>query len=94
MPSNTLRSTHLFGALLLALALPISAQAPDADEPAADAAAQTTPIPEPETAKPAATDPALLDAEVLPRASRALLLDAVRTRLIKRWETDVLNSPK
>lgn len=79
MPSNTLRSTHLFGALLLALALPISAQAPETEEPAADAAADTTPIPEPETAKAAATDPALLDAEVLPRASRALLLDAVRT---------------
>ena len=79
MPSNTLRSTHLFGALLLALALPISAQAPEAEEPAAEAAADTPPIPEPETAKPAATDPALLDAEVLPRASRSLLLDAVRT---------------
>lgn len=79
MPSNTLRSTHLFGALLLALALPISAQAPEADEPAAAAATDTPPIPEPETAKPAATDPALLDAEVLPRASRSLLLDAVRT---------------
>ena len=79
MPSNTLRSTHLFGALLLALALPISAQAPGTEEPAAQAAADTPPIPEPEAAKPAATDPALLDAEVLPRASRSLLLDAVRT---------------
>ncbi|MCX7032954.1 MAG: YCF48-related protein [Arenimonas sp.] len=79
MPSNTLPSTRLFGALLLALALPISAQAPEAVEPAADAAATTTPIPEPEPAKTAATDPALLDAEVLPRASRSLLLDAVRT---------------
>jgi photosystem II stability/assembly factor-like uncharacterized protein len=79
MPSNTLRSTHLFGALLLALALPTSAQAPEAVEPAAEAAADTTPISEPEAAKTAATDPALLDAEVQPRASRSLLLDAVRT---------------
>ena len=79
MPSNSLRSTHLFGVLLLALALPISAQAPEAEEPAAEAAADTPPIPEPETAKAAATDPALLDAEILPRASRSLLLDAVRT---------------
>ena len=87
MPSTTLRSTHLFGALLLALALPISAQAPEAEAPVADAAAETTPdptpdstqTPEPEPAKTAATDPALLDAEMLPRASRSLLLDAVRT---------------
>jgi photosystem II stability/assembly factor-like uncharacterized protein len=86
MPSNTLRSTHLFGALLLALALPASAQAPGTEAPAADAAvpasdvaATPPPIPEPEAAKPAATDPALLDAELLPRASRSLLLDAVRT---------------
>ena len=86
MPSNTLRCTHLFGALLLALALPTSAQAPEAapaepgtDAPAAEAAAETTPIQEPEAAKTAATDPALLDAELLPRASRSLLLDAVRT---------------
>lgn len=79
MPSNTLPSTRLLGAMLLALALPLSAQAPKADEPAAAPAAETTPIPAPETAKPAATDPALLDSEVLPRASRALLLDAVRT---------------
>jgi photosystem II stability/assembly factor-like uncharacterized protein len=79
MPSNTLPSTRLFGALLLALALPIAAQAPEAVEPAAQAAPAATPITEPETAQPAATDPALLDAEVLPRASRSLLLDAVRT---------------
>ena len=87
MPSTTLRSTHLFGALLLALALPISAQAPEAEAPVADAAAETTPDPTPdstqtpetEPAKTAATDPALLDAEMLPRASRSLLLDAVRT---------------
>ena len=79
MPSNIPSSTHLFGALLLALALPISAQAPDAPAPAPETAANTPPIPGPETAKPAATDPALLDAEILPRASRSLLLDAVRT---------------
>lgn len=87
MPSTTLSSKHLFGVLLLALALPISAQAPEAEAPAADVAAEpvagntadTPPVPEPETAKPAATDPSMLDAEILPRASRSLLLDAVRT---------------
>jgi len=87
MPSTTLSSTHLLAALLLALALPISAQAPEAEEPAAEVAAEpvadgtadTPPVPEPETARTAATDPALLDAEVLPRAGRSLLLDAVRT---------------
>ena len=89
MPSTTLRSTHLFGALLLALALPTLAQAPEAQAPAADVAAEPaaetnpasdpTPIPDTETATPAATDPAVLDAEILPRASRSLLLDAVHT---------------
>jgi len=87
MPSTTLRSTQLFGALLFALALPISAQAPEAEAeaPAADAAADTTAdtsqIPEPEIATTAATDPALLDAEMMPRASRSLLLDAVHTNV-------------
>lgn len=79
MPSFTPSTTYLFGALLLALALPISAQAPEAQAPAATAATDTPPIPEPEAAKTAPTDPALLDAEILPRASRSLLLDAVRT---------------
>lgn len=85
MPSTTLRSTQFLGALLFALALPISAQAPEAEAeaPAADTAAETTvdtsPTPEPETATTAATDPALLDAEMMPRASRSLLLDAVHT---------------
>ncbi|MFY2763245.1 WD40/YVTN/BNR-like repeat-containing protein [Arenimonas sp. MALMAid1274] len=107
MRNPKIRGTHLSGALLLALALPLSAQSPDAapagDVPA-EAATETTPeIPaEDETAmpadasmaapadeaaaapaaaaaKPAAVDPALLDAEMLPRASRSLLLDAVRT---------------
>lgn len=86
MPSTTLRSTQFFGALLFALALPISAQAPEAEAeaPAAYADDETTvdtpPIPEPETAATAATDPALLDAEMMPRANRSLLLDAVHTK--------------
>ena len=89
MPSNTLRSTRLFGALLLALALPIAAQSPEAteapaetgDAPAEAMADATTETPPDSGTGPAtaATDPALLDAEIFPRASRSLLLDAVRT---------------
>lgn len=46
-----------------------------------DAAAETpvTDAAEDTTAPKAAADPALLDAEILPRASRSMLLDAVRT---------------
>lgn len=105
MRNSKIRGTHLSGALLLALALPLSAQSPDAtpaeDVPAEESAqAEATPetmvddtaampadastdaasdaAAEPAPAK-AAADPALLDAEILPRASRSLLLDAVRT---------------
>lgn len=60
MPRTPNRSTRLAGALLLALALPLAAQSPEA-------------------APATATDPALLDAEMMPRASRSMLLDAVRT---------------
>ncbi|MBP6596853.1 MAG: hypothetical protein KA196_05005 [Arenimonas sp.] len=51
-------------ALALLLVLPTAAQEPEAA---------------PADAVPAATDPALLDSETMPRASRSLLLDAVRT---------------
>lgn len=85
------RHTRLAGALLLALALPLAAQSPEATDETGDAAGTTespadaAPPAEGEAAPAAdatpaaATDPALLDAEAMPRASRALLLDVVRT---------------
>jgi photosystem II stability/assembly factor-like uncharacterized protein len=96
MPRTPIRSTRLYGALLLALALPLAAQSPDdeataddpaaqsAEAPAADAApldaTPETPADAPaEAARSAPTDPALLDAEIMPRAGRSMLLDAVRT---------------
>ena len=93
MPRTPIRSTRLYGALLLALALPLAAQSPEegattddpaaqtAEAPPADAApAAETPADAPAEAAPAApTDPALLDAEIMPRAGRSMLLDAVRT---------------
>lgn len=66
MPRTPIRSARLSGALLLALALPLAAQSPE-----------TTQVPAAEASP--APDPALLDAEILPRASRSMLLDAVRT---------------
>lgn len=105
MPRTLPRSTQLAGALLLALALPLSAQSPEAPAPVEDTAPETMQDPAAEpAADPAtdsldaaagdaaadapasagapaakATDPALLDAEILPRANHSLLLDAVRT---------------
>jgi photosystem II stability/assembly factor-like uncharacterized protein len=97
MPRTPIRSTRLAGALLLALALPLAAQSPDATGPveetaddaaATETAAEDAATPEPAAEAPAeaapeapaaAADPALLDAEILPRASRSMLLDAVRT---------------
>ena len=72
MPLPKSRSARLTGALLLALSLPLIAQtmpdaAPAAEAPPADA---------PTLAK---DDPAILDAEMLPRASHALMLDIVQT---------------
>jgi photosystem II stability/assembly factor-like uncharacterized protein len=89
MPAIPLRGARLTGALLLALALPLSAQSPEPEIPAEDAMADQAEAdpgmdaaPE-ESVEPsaavAATDPVLLDAEIMPRASRSLLLDAVRT---------------
>ena len=92
MPRIPLRSARLSGALLLALALPLAAQSPESAEQVDGAPAETTesevddaaatdmaaeaPVAE---AAPAPVDPALLDAEIQPRASRSMLLDAVRT---------------
>ena len=91
MPAIPLRHSRLTGALLLALALPLSAQSPEAEpevpvedasagmadaDPALDAAPEEAVEP---SAPVAATDPVLLDAEIMPRASRSLLLDVVRT---------------
>lgn len=68
-PLNS-RSARLTGALLLALSLPLIAQTmPDA-APAAETGSA------PAIAK---DDPAILDAEIQPRANRALLLDIVKT---------------
>ncbi len=65
MPTTPISRGLLAVALLLAVSLPAAAQAPEA------APADAAPA--------AATDPALLDAEMMPRVSRSLLLDAVRT---------------
>jgi len=72
MPLPKSRSARLTGALLLALSLPLIAQtmpdaAPAAEAPPADA---------PTLAK---DDPAILDAEIMPRARDALMLDIVQT---------------
>ena len=92
MPSKLITRTRLAGALALALALPLAVQSQE--EPAAEQAVQATEsesaeIPadaaaneaaSTETAPaPAAADPATLDAEMMPRASRSLLLDVVAT---------------
>ena len=89
MPAIPLRRSRLTGALLLALALPLSAQSPEPEIPAEDATADmaeadpgldAAPEESVEPSAPVASiDPVLLDAEILPRASRSLLLDAVRT---------------
>lgn len=84
MPTPPMRGTRLSGVLLLALALPLSAQSPESSAPVDETPAETAMAAPGTTAEPAvepaaAIDPALLDAEILPRASRALLLDAVRT---------------
>ncbi len=73
MSSKPNNRTRIAGALLLAMLLPMAAQAQDPDAPAAEPAA------EPETVAEAAVDPAALDAQMMPRASQSLLLDAVQT---------------
>lgn len=91
MRNTPRRHTRLAGALLLALALPLAAQSPEATDeggPAADTTespadaappAEGEAAPAEAAAPAAATDPALLDAEAMPRADRSLLLDVVRT---------------
>lgn len=94
MPRIPNRSTRLAAALLMALAFPLAAQSPEAGEAveetaddtaiAAEDAAPTeatadAPVEAAPEAPAAPADPALLDAEILPRASRSMLLDAVRT---------------
>jgi photosystem II stability/assembly factor-like uncharacterized protein len=71
MQRTQIRRARLGAALVLAAALPLSAQTPDApaEQAATPDAAETA----------AAKDPALLDAELLARASRSLLLDVVQT---------------
>ena len=71
MSSKPNNRTRLAGALLLAMLLPLAAQAQEAEAPATDGMA--------EEAAPAAADPATQDAEMMPRASQSLLLDTVQT---------------
>lgn len=68
MPRSPLRHGRLGVALLMALALPVGAQTPESGA-----------VPEAAAPEAAIVDPALLDAEMMPRASRSMLLDVVRT---------------
>lgn len=71
---------RLAGALLLALALPLAAQAPEGEASTdAAAAADGQQMPTDAGGTPGTGDPAMLDAESMPRAARALLLDVTRT---------------
>jgi photosystem II stability/assembly factor-like uncharacterized protein len=94
MPVFQTRTACLPAALLLALALPLAAQAPEATDvaaPPADVAAEVPAEVAAETSADvateapvdaggiAATDPVLLNSELMPRAARTLLLDAVHT---------------
>jgi photosystem II stability/assembly factor-like uncharacterized protein len=68
-------------ALLLAMSLPIAAQSPEAPAPATSAAA-AAPAATPAPAAPMAIppdDPSMLSSEIMPRASRSLLLDVTHT---------------
>jgi photosystem II stability/assembly factor-like uncharacterized protein len=82
MPALPLQGARLAGALLLALALPLSAQSPESGMPEAldeaDTVAEVDAAEATDAPAPPA-DPALLDAEMLPRTTRSLLLDAVAT---------------
>lgn len=87
MSMTPMHRTRLAAALLLVLLVPAAASAQDAGEaagpaaPTADETAMTTDATEATEAAPAiaADDPSVLDAEILPRASRSLLLDVVQT---------------
>ena len=85
-------STRLAGALLLALAMPLAAQVDPAGEAPMAASAEADAWDEDpmmdegldeglDEGSPqiAAGDPSILDAEMMPRAARSLLLDVVRT---------------
>jgi photosystem II stability/assembly factor-like uncharacterized protein len=67
MPKHFRGRGRLVGALALALSMPLSAQQPEQQ-----------PEPQPAPAPIDANDPSMLPAEILPRASHALLLDAVQ----------------
>ena len=85
MSSKPFNRTRLAGALLLALLLPLAAQSQDGDVPANDEMSEEAmPDDSVEAAQPldesaGADDPAVLDAEIMPRASQSLLLDTVQT---------------
>ena len=79
MSRTSVSSARAASALLLALALPISAQSPDAPAAAASTAAEPAPA---ATSAPMAIppdDPSQLASEMMPRASHSLLLDVTRT---------------
>jgi photosystem II stability/assembly factor-like uncharacterized protein len=79
MPVFQTRTACLPAALLLALALPLAAQAPETTDPAPPAEVTEPAVDAAPAPAIAATDPVLLDAQMMPRASRSLLLDVVRT---------------
>ncbi|GGA84233.1 hypothetical protein GCM10011521_23260 [Arenimonas soli] len=92
MSSKPINRTRLAGALLLAMLLPLAAQAQDEQTPATDDMADEAMLDPAGPAEPldgsgtdvgeataAAADPATLDAEMMPRASQSLLLGAVQT---------------
>lgn len=92
MSSKPINRTRLAGALLLAMLLPLAAQSQDEQAPATDDMAEEAMLDAAEPAEPldgsgtdvgeaTATDadPAILDAEMMPRASQSLLLDVVQT---------------
>jgi photosystem II stability/assembly factor-like uncharacterized protein len=82
MSRTSVLGVRAASALLLALSLPISAQSPEttaaATPPAApQSASQSAPQSEPLPIPP--NDPSTLTSEIMPRASRSLLLDVTRT---------------
>ena len=71
MPRAQIRGARSARVLLLVMALPLSAQSPNTPE-------QTAQVASAQIAAPAANDPSMLNAEPQPRASKSLLLAAVR----------------
>jgi photosystem II stability/assembly factor-like uncharacterized protein len=81
MSRTSVLSARAVTALLLAMSLPIAAQSPEAPAPASSAAA-SVPAEAPAPAAPMAIppdDPSMLSSEIMPRASRSLLLDVTHT---------------